>query len=137
MKTNRSSLRRHSAAALALAATLSAAPAFAQETVAPAVVTSANENPLKVTLVQDSKLRFQLEFTNPENRKVQVVIRDAQRNDLFTETFSTKGRHVRTFDLSSLADGQYSFEVLGAKDRFAQTFELATQTNRVVLAKNN
>lgn len=136
MKTNQSILRQ-SAAALALAgAALLQTPAQAQELAQPAVITSPLENPLKVTLVQDNKLRFQLEFTNPENRRVYVLIKDAARNDLFTEAFTAQGRHVRTFDLSALADGQYTFEVVGTKDKFTQSFELATKTNRVVLAKN-
>jgi hypothetical protein len=135
MKTNRS-LFRQSVGALTLAVALLNAPAQAQELASTSVVTSPVENPLKVTIVQDNKLRFQLEFTNPENRKVYVTIKDAQQRDLFVETFTTQGRHVRTFDLSTLADGRYTFEVNGAKAQFAQSFELATQTNRVVLAKN-
>lgn len=136
MKTN-SFFLRQSAAVLALTgAALLHTPASAQELATMSTVTSSLDNPLKVTLVQDNKLRFQLEFVNPENRKVSVVIKDAQRNDLFAETFTTQGRHVRTFDLSALADGRYTFEVNGFKAQFAQSFELTTQTNRVVLAKN-
>ncbi|MDQ1088045.1 MULTISPECIES: hypothetical protein [unclassified Siphonobacter] len=92
-------------------------------------------NPYNAQLAQDSQLRFQLTFQNPDKKKLTIAIKDKENTTLFTET-TTSEAYLRLFDLSTLGDGKYTFEVLGGKNRYTQSFEISTQTNRVVLARN-
>lgn len=92
-------------------------------------------NPYNAQLAQDAQLRFQLTFQNPDKQKVTIAIKDKENATLFSET-TTNASYLRLFDLSTLGDGKYTFEVQGSKNRYTQSFELSTQTNRVVLARN-
>ncbi|MFT4030789.1 MAG: hypothetical protein QM669_00055 [Siphonobacter sp.] len=92
-------------------------------------------NTLNAQVAQDVNLRFQLTFQNPDKQKLTVVIKDKENLALFTET-TTNANYLRLFDLSTLADGKYTLEVTGGAEHFSKTFELATQTSRMVLARN-
>ncbi|MCY7349932.1 MAG: hypothetical protein LH606_04595, partial [Cytophagaceae bacterium] len=43
-------------------------------------------------------------------------------------------KYCRDFDLSTLADGEYTFEVSCRKEKCKQSFVIQTQNNRVVVS---
>ncbi|MFT4033468.1 MAG: hypothetical protein QM669_13690, partial [Siphonobacter sp.] len=77
----------------------------------------------------------QLTFQNPDKQKLTIAIKDKENATLFTET-TNNANYLRLFDLSTLGDGKYVFEVVGSQDHYTQAFEIKTQTSRVVLARN-
>lgn len=84
-----------------------------------------------------SGLRFKMTFDNPSKQNVVITLTDDDGNVLFSEYSNSDAKYNRTFDLSHLADGEYKFNVYGAKkEKYSQAIEIFTESNRVALAKN-
>jgi hypothetical protein len=97
-----------------------------------------NEQPtqrLNVKLDEVKKLQFRLAIENPTGRKTYIRILDNQKEVLFATT-QRETSYVKFFNLANLADGAYTFEVVNGDDTFKKSFEILTQTSRVILAKN-
>lgn len=91
---------------------------------------------LKANVVEVGNLRFKLSFENASQRQAQVFIYSDNGETLFSQYAIADKQYSRNFDLSNLKDGTYTIEVAVGREKFKHEFTIATQTNRVVLAKN-
>lgn len=93
------------------------------------------EQKLEVKIDEVRQLVFRVLMNNPSRQKVQILIKDADNNILHEQTPGNDERYIRRFNLSTLADGTYTFEIGSGKDKYTQSFQILTQTNRLALAK--
>ena len=89
-----------------------------------------------LTVLQVKPMQFRVSFTNKQSRKLSVRIVDSESNVLYSENSNVPANYVKFFDLSPLLDGTYTFEITDGKEKYAQSFDILTQTRRVVSAKN-
>jgi hypothetical protein len=108
--------------------------------VSPAVVSTASANgnstetPVsaakKLSVLQVKPLQFRVVYAEPQSKSVLVRILDLDRNILFSENKKVEDNYLKFFDLSTLLDGTYTFELIDGKDKVSQTFDISTKTNR-------
>lgn len=92
---------------------------------------------LTVKINEVGKLVFRVKVENLTRKKVNIQIKDAESNILFEQYGASELQYLRNFDLSKLADGTYTFEVNAGKEKYSQSFQILTETNRTVsVAKN-
>jgi hypothetical protein len=90
----------------------------------------------KLSVLQIKPMQFRVSYNNPVSKSVVVRILDNEKNVLFTETKRVEANYLKYFDLSTLMDGTYTFEINDGKERSAQTFDILTTTSRVVSSIN-
>jgi hypothetical protein len=105
----------------------------AQDTTASEQTASA-DNKLKISEVKP--LQFRVSYNKAKSDAVVVRILDADKNVLYAESKRTETGYLKYFDLSTLLDGTYTFEITDGKEKFAQSFDLLTKTSRVVSSLN-
>lgn len=81
-------------------------------------------------------LRFKVEVSNPSRQKTTIALQDENGNILFSEYSFTDSQYNKLFDLTNLADGEYTFVIVSGKEKINKDFSIQTKTNRVVLANN-
>ncbi|GAB3172666.1 DUF3244 domain-containing protein [Telluribacter humicola] len=87
--------------------------------------------------IQETKpMQFRVSFKNPLENKLTVRIVDTDNNVLYSDYTSTSANYLKYFDLSPLSDGRYTFEITDGKEKHIQSFDIMTQTRRIVTAKN-
>lgn len=92
---------------------------------------------LTVKINEVGKLVFRVKVENLTRKRVNIQIKDAESNILFEQFGASELQYLRNFDLSKLADGTYTFEVNAGKEKYSQSFQILTETNRTVsVAKN-
>ncbi len=64
--------------------------------------------------------------------KLSIVIRNAQNEAIYTESMKHNEGYIRTFDFSTLPDGDYTFEISNGKQTQSKTFKIETTSARVV-----
>jgi len=77
-------------------------------------------------------LQFKLAFENPLRQKTKISLIDKDRNVLFDEYMHENTQYVRAFNLSNLADGEYTFVVESGKYKMKKDFVISTKTLRGV-----
>ena len=82
-------------------------------------------------------LQFKLAFENPLRQKTKISLIDKDRNVLFDEYMHENTQYVRAFNLSNLADGEYTFVVESGKDKMEKDFTISTKTLRGVSLASN
>jgi hypothetical protein len=82
-------------------------------------------------------LQFKLAFENPLRQKTKISLIDKERNVLFDEYMHQNTQYVRAFNLSNLADGEYTFVVESGKDKMKKDFTISTKTLRGVSLASN
>ncbi len=88
--------------------------------------------------VQDmGSLRFKLAFENPLRQKTKIYLLDKENNVLFDEYTYGDNQYVRAFNLSNLADGEYTFVVESGKEIVKKDFAITTKTLRGVSLASN
>ncbi|WP_113616176.1 hypothetical protein [Chitinophaga flava] len=92
---------------------------------------------LEVEISQPVKesLNFTLAVTNPDNEKLTLYIKDSFNNTLHREVLPATVRFEARYNLQSLEDGQYIFEIRNGKNKVAEkSIGIKTQTmvNRLV-----
>jgi hypothetical protein len=88
--------------------------------------------------VQDlGSLRFKLAFENPLRQKTKIYLLDKNNDVFFNEYANGNAQYVRAFDLTNLADGEYTFVVESGKDKITKAFEIRTQTFRGISLASN
>lgn len=88
--------------------------------------------------VQDmGSLRFKLAIENPLRLKTKIYLMDKDNNVLFDEYSSSSMKYIKFFDLSNLADGNYTFVVESGKDKMKKDFSISTKTLRDVSLASN
>jgi len=88
--------------------------------------------------VQDmGSLRLKLAIENPLRQKTKIYLMDKDNNVLFDEYSLSSMKYIKFFDLSNLADGNYTFVVESGKDKMKKDFSISTKTLRDVSLASN
>jgi hypothetical protein len=88
--------------------------------------------------VQDlGSLRFKLAFENPLKQKMKITLVDKENNVFYNEYSVGNIQYVKAFDLTNLADGEYTFVVESGKDKSTKDFVIKTQTFRGISLASN
>ncbi|MPR32829.1 hypothetical protein [Salmonirosea aquatica] len=90
----------------------------------------------KFLVVQTKPMQFKVLFNTPQNPKIAVRILDSENTVLYKETKAVQTAYLRYFDLSPLHDGTYTFEIVDGNEKYNQSFDVVTQTRRIVSAFN-
>ena len=90
----------------------------------------------KLTVLQVKPLQFRVSYNNPISKNVVVRILDNEKNVLFSENRKVENNYLKYFDLSTLMDGTYTFEITDGKEKAARSFDILTTTSRVVSSIN-
>ena len=90
----------------------------------------------KLTVLQIKPMQFRVSYNNPTSKNVAVRILDTDRNVLFQESKRVDNNYLKYFDLSTLMDGTYTFEITDGKEKATQSFDILTTTSRVVSSIN-
>jgi hypothetical protein len=88
--------------------------------------------------VQDmGNLRFKLAFENPLRQKTKISILDNNNEEFFSDYATGDAQYVRAFNLSNLADGEYTFVVEIGREKLTKELVIKTQTFRGVSLASN
>ena len=90
----------------------------------------------KLTVLQVKPMQFRVSYNNAQANNIIVRILDTDKNVLFSENKRAEATFVKYFDLSTLLDGTYTFEITDGKEKASQTFDVLTKTSRVVSSIN-
>jgi len=90
----------------------------------------------KLTVLQIKPMQFRVSYNNPTSKNVAVRILDTDKNVLFQESKRVDNNYLKYFDLSTLMDGTYTFEITDGKEKATQSFDILTTTSRVVSSIN-
>ena len=127
MKTNTINIIK----ALAIVLTLATATTegMAQTKVASGKVSSSEK--VSNLNVQDlGSLRFKLAFENPLKQKAKISLVDKENNIFFNDYSVGNAQYIKAFDLTNLADGNYTFVVESGNDKLTKEFVIRIQTFR-------
>ncbi|MCE6992898.1 hypothetical protein [Dyadobacter sp. CY323] len=90
----------------------------------------------KLNVLQIKPMQFRLSYNNPVAKNLVVRILDTDKNVLYTENRRVETNYLKYFDLSTLVDGTYTFEITDGKEKATQSFDILTTTSRVVSSIN-
>lgn len=90
----------------------------------------------KLSVLQVKPMQFRVSYNNSISKNVVVRILDTDKNVLFSENKRVEANYLKYFDLSTLADGTYTFEITDGKEKASQSFDILTTTSRVVSSIN-
>jgi hypothetical protein len=132
MKTN------HFFSTVALCGVLLTSSAISVEAqVTDATEKTATQAPIATLVVSQTKpMQFRVLFNTPQNPKIAIRILDSENTVLYQEIKAVHKSYLRHFDLSSLHDGTYTFEIVDGNEKYNQSFDVVTQTRRIVSAFN-
>lgn len=90
-----------------------------------------------IQLMQPAKdsLLFRLRVDNPSNEKLVLFIKDRNNNTLHREVLPATQLYIARYNLQSLEDGDYTFEIRNNKNKVAEkaiAIGTRTQVNRIV-----
>lgn len=99
---------------------------------------SASEKVANLTVQNLGGLRFKLSFENPTKQKAQISLVDNSRTTVFYNEYATgDAQYAKAFNLTNLADGEYTFVVETPTEKVTQNFVIRTEINRgATLAQN-
>lgn len=102
----------------------------AQTIIAAGKGTSTEKNSLSV---QDlGSLRFKLIFENTSKQKTKISLVDIENNVFFYDYPTNDSQYVKTFDLSNLIDGEYTFLVELGTEKLKKDFVITTKSFRSI-----
>ena len=78
----------------------------------------------KLTVLQIKPMQFRVSYNNPTSKNVAVRILDTDKNVLFQESKRVDNNSLKYFDLSTLMDGTYTFEITDGKEKATQSFDI-------------
>ncbi len=88
--------------------------------------------------VQDlGSLRFKLAFENPLKQKTKISLVDKENNIFYNDYSVGTAQYVKAFDLTNLADGEYTFVVESGNNKLTKEFVIKTQTFRGISLASN
>lgn len=124
----RSTIRKAALTLIAAIAVAATQVTFAGTGPEPAVTTS-----LQSTVFQlPNSMKFKTVVATGQNSKLYVIIRNEKNEPIYTESLKSTNGYIRTFDFSTLADGEYTFEISNGKQTQSKTFKIETSTERIV-----
>ncbi|GAB3513530.1 hypothetical protein [Emticicia fontis] len=98
---------------------------------------SASEKVANLSVKNLGGLRFKLSFENPTKQKAQIYLVDNDRVVYFNEYATGDAQYSKAFNLTNLADGEYTFVVETPTEKVTQNFVIRTEINRgATLAQN-
>jgi hypothetical protein len=106
----------------------------AQTAVSTSDKTISTEN--KLTVLEIKPMQFRVSYNKAQSNAVILRILDTDKNVLFSESKRADSNYLKYFDLSTLLDGTYTFEITDGKERHSQSFDILTKTSRVVSSIN-
>jgi hypothetical protein len=107
---------------------------FAQDNIASVENTKSATD--KLNILQIKPMQFRVSYINPISKNVSVRILDTEKNVLFSENKRIDKNYLKYFDLSTLLDGTYTFEITDGNEKASQSFDILTTTSRVVSSIN-
>lgn len=135
METNTKKIMKALAIVLGLA--LTATTEGMAQTKAASGKISSSDKVTNLTVQDLGSLRFKLTFENPLRQKSQIYLLDKDNNIFFNEYSTGDAQYIRAFNLSDLADGEYTFVVETGKDKLKKDFVISTQTFRGISLASN
>ena len=89
---------------------------------------------VKTKIAQVNKsLSFNVWVENTANKKVMIVVLDADKNEIHREYVSSKAeKFAKTFDFSNLSDGKYTIEVVNSNVDVIDSKSFEIKTNQTV-----
>ena len=90
----------------------------------------------KLSVLEIKPMQFRVSYNKVQTNNVIVRILDTDKNVLFSESKRSDVNYLKYFDLSTLRDGTYTFEVVDGKEKFSQSFDVLTKTSRAVSSIN-
>ena len=89
---------------------------------------------VKTKIAQVSKsLSFNVWVENTANKKVMIVVLDADKNEIHREYVGNKSeKFAKTFDFSNLNDGKYTIEVVNSNVDVIDSKSFEIKTNQTV-----
>ena len=106
----------------------------AQANVTTSDKTATTEN--KLSVLEVKPMQFRVSYNKVASNTVLVRILDTDKNVLFSENKKADSNYLKYFDLSTLLDGTYTFEVTDGKEKYSQSFDILTKTSRAVSSIN-
>jgi hypothetical protein len=106
----------------------------AQTTVNPSVTNETAST--KLSVLEVKPMQFRVSYNTPQSNSLIVRILDTDKNVLFSENRRPDATYLKYFDLSTLLDGTYTFEITDGSEKYSQTFDILTKTSRVVSSIN-
>ncbi|RFS23319.1 hypothetical protein DVR12_09885 [Chitinophaga silvatica] len=91
---------------------------------------------VQIKQLNQEQLLFQLLIDNPTNEKLMLYIKDTFNNTLHREAITGTVKFEGRYNLQSLEDGEYIFEIRNGKSLLAEkavSIKTQTQVNRRVL----
>ncbi|MBC8112030.1 MAG: hypothetical protein H7Y04_13295 [Verrucomicrobia bacterium] len=80
-------------------------------------------------------LVFHALVDNNENSDLYIIIRNERGNKVYEECQPKTAKYRRKYNLSSLADGNYTFEINNGTDTYTKSFRIETKQSRNVVMK--
>ena len=90
----------------------------------------------KLSVLEIKPMQFRVSYNKVQTNNVIVRILDTDKNVLFSESKRADSNYLKYFDLSTLLDGTYTFEITDGKEKYTQSFDILTKTSRVVSSIN-
>ncbi|MCE7065578.1 hypothetical protein [Dyadobacter sp. CY326] len=85
-------------------------------------------------VMQVKPMQFEIKYKNPKTDRVTVRIIDEEQYIIFAEKTLVYKKYHKYFDLSTMKDGMYTFELTDGTEKFVQSFRVSTKTERMVRA---
>jgi hypothetical protein len=87
---------------------------------------------MKVAIYQlDNTTRFKVHFENASGGPVIIRLKNAANKIIHQEEVSEK-KYIRRFDLATLEDGNYTFEISSTKEIYTKEIQLQTLSARTL-----
>lgn len=90
----------------------------------------------KLLVLQTKPMQVRVLVNTAQNPKITLRILDSENTVLYQETKVVQTSYLRYFDLPSLLDGTYTFEIVDGNEKYNQAFDVVTQTRWIVSAFN-
>jgi hypothetical protein len=91
------------------------------------------ENTSSIELVSSSELKFKLTLDSVKERS-SLTIKDFNGDTVYSTSLPKSENYSKIFDLSNLADGNYSFIINNGSEISSKPFVISTETKRQVTA---
>jgi flagellar hook assembly protein FlgD len=78
----------------------------------------------------ENTLKFKVHMENYAGNNVNIRIKDASHKVLYEEKVKDVSKYIRKFDFSTMADGQYTFEISNGTETLSKDISLQTLSAR-------
>jgi len=80
----------------------------------------------------ENTLKFKVHLENYANDDVKIKIRNSAKKVVYEERVKDASKYIRKFDFSTMADGDYTFEVSNSKESYSKDINLQTLSARTL-----